>query len=241
MPKPNPAEDEGLRRKVVESLKENADLAILLANGEVESKKRISKAEFLMLIFQNLNSLNLVAASHNHTVARINSLTSFAAKLEDTPGLRVYYYFNEETMDLIVESEIKSLGIVQDQIEERVEIELSIDQDSEILFDEQTSEDPDLEVDDFDDYREIDETDFYLITSQIVNRLSNISANLTEQLTSLQMMVDEVEEYEGQGGIQLDYYYDDSSGQFSYVVKRKRSMGFNIDFSEELNNYSDQE
>lgn len=223
MSKSNP-EDESLRRRVLASLEEDSNLSEKLINGKAESKTRISKEEFLMFLLQEKYDLSVKGNKHNLNVAQINTLTAHATRLNEISGLKVYYYFDSETNSLSIEAESNYLGMLPEEtiikgvnleLEEEVPISLKQDTDSNKDVDE-------------DNYQEVDKTDFFLIASQIINYLNRITEEINHSLVSIDAILVEVEEFEEQSGVQLEFYWDNVNEQPVYVVGKKRPMGFSI-------------
>lgn len=201
---------------------------------EVVEKRRVDRVEFMLSVNESLHVLRLMAANHNHTVAILEALITQAKSLETIPGVKVYYYFNPEVIDFAVEAEEKRFGLVDVEMSEGEEVEVGEGEVRAVAIDETSLEAmayaledrPGVAEDKGDGYEPIDSVDFYIMTERLRNNLTQVALELTEQIQSLLVLIEEIEDYEEEPGIQVDFYLDDDGNSYSYFIKKKPPMGF---------------
>lgn len=186
---------------------------------EVMGQRRVERVEFILAIHDGLHALKLMAASHNHLVAILEALISQAKALESIPGVKVNYYYSEKIQSFAVEAEEKQYAFAP--------VEMVEDEEFEVPVGEGKVADDEFDLDaNFDDFEQIDSVDFFIGTEQRRNSFVQLAAGLNEQIQSLSTLLEEVEDYECEPGIQLKYYINDETNAFGYLIEKKPPMGF---------------
>lgn len=219
---------------IVERPKNGENAGDGVINHEAIEKRRVGRVEFMLSVNESLHALRLMAANHNHTVAILEALITQAKSLETIPGVKVNYYFNPQIIDFAVEAEEKRYGLVGVAMNEGEEIEIGEGEPRKVAIDETSfeamayaREDEIGTIENEDDgYELIDSVDFYIMTERLRNNLSQVALELTEQIQGLLVLVEEIEDYEEEPGIQVDFYLDENGSSYSYFVKKKPPMGF---------------
>lgn len=196
----------------------------LVGAGEAINKRRVERTEFMLQVNESLHVLRLMAANHNHTVAILDALVAQAHSLESIPGVKVNYFYNPKIIDFAVEAEEKHYGLIPVELSEDEEVAVGgeVELNGEI---EGGAEDEELEAMSAD-YGPIDKVDFYILTEKLRNNLAQVALQLTEQIQSLKILVQEIEDYEDESGILLDFFLDDDNSLFSYAIRKKPPVGF---------------